>query len=230
MLAANVRLSVGDESHVVMVTSPSPEEGKTSVSLGLARALARLGNRVIVIEADLRRPSMLKYTGLAPSGGLTRLLLSGGSSALAQEIVWLDAGTMRPVTLDDLKEGLSFAILMAGSTPPHPQRLLARPEMGQVVENARSLADVVIIDTPPIGTVTDAVALARLVDSVVVVARLNKTTKDAARRALRVLRNLSTQLVGVAVTDARVADQYAYYGAEDPPGRDERSVLERVGR
>jgi capsular exopolysaccharide synthesis family protein len=226
MLAANVRLGTasggGEDSQVVMVTSPSPEEGKTSVSLGLARALARLGVRVIVIEADLRRPSISRYTGLPQSGGLARLIASG-SPNLAHEVVWLDAATMRPVTLDGLKEGLSFAVLTAGSTPPHPQRLLARPEMAQIVETARSLAGVVIIDTPPIGTVTDAVALGGLVDTIVVVARLNKTTKDAARRAIRVLRNLSARLAGVAVTDAHVIDQYGYYGPTEPVEPDEES-------
>ena len=223
MLAANVRLGANTESQVVMVTSPSPEEGKTSVSLGLARALARIGVRVIVIEADLRRPSIARYTDLPSGGGLTRLLAQPGTH-LAQEITWLDAATMEPVTLDGLKDGLSFAVLTAGAAPPHPQRLLARPEMADIVETARSLAGVVIVDTPPIGTVTDAVAVAPLVDVIVVVARLNKTTKDAARRALRVLSNLTGRLAGVAVTDAHVVDQHGYYGPIDPAPLEEQSA------
>jgi len=230
MLAANVQLGNRSESHAVMVTSPSPEDGKTSVSLGLARALARIGVRVILIEADLRRPSISRYTGLPPARGLAGLLASGEDN-LAHEIVWLDAATMRPVTLDGLKDGLSFAVLTAGKAPPHPQRLLARPEMARMIETARSLATVVIIDTPPIGTVTDAVALAPHVDTVIAVARLNKTTKDAARRALRVLRNVSAALAGVAVTDARVADAYGYYGPDDEPTpREEPSPSEGARR
>jgi capsular exopolysaccharide synthesis family protein len=230
MLAANVRLTSTAETQVLMVTSPSPEDGKTSVSLGLARALARLGSRVILIEADLRRPSIARYVGLPQTAGLTSLLQGGGGSHLAHEVTWLDATTMQPVTLGDLKEGLSFAVLPAGSVPPNPQRLLARPEMTELVETARSLANVVIIDTPPIGTVNDSVTLARLVDTIIVVARLNKTTKDAARRALRVLRNVSAQLLGVVVTDADLGDYHGYYGAEPsdaPNGRSRRSA-ERV--
>lgn len=229
MLAANVRLTSTAESQVVMVTSPSPEDGKTSVSLGLARALARLGARVILIEADLRRPSVSRYVGLPQTPGLTSLL-GGGGSHLAHEVTWLDATTMQPVTLGDLKEGLSFAVLPAGSVPPNPQRLLARPEMTEIVETARSLANVVIIDTPPIGTVNDSVTLARLVDSIIVVARLNKTTKDAARRALRVLRNVAAQLLGVVATDAELGDYHGYYGPDppDPPSGRSRRSAERV--
>jgi polysaccharide biosynthesis transport protein len=213
LLAANVRLSTPGDSQVLMVTSPSPADGKTSVALGLSRALARLGVRVILIESDLRRPSIARYVGLPPRPGLAALL-TGASQHLAHELVWLDATSMEPVTMDDLKEGVSFAAVVAGSVPANPQRLLARKEMAEVIETARSLADVVIIDTPPIGTVNDSATLARYVDSVLVVARLNKTTKDAARRALRVLHNLSSDLVGVVATDAPVVDQYAYYGID----------------
>jgi capsular exopolysaccharide synthesis family protein len=216
LLAANVRLAPSEGSNVLMVTSPSPGDGKTSVSLGLARALARLGARVILIEADMRRPAIGRYTGLPQQGGLSALLVNG-ERHLAHEIVWLDASTMQPVTLEALKDGLSFAILVAGSAPPNPQRLLARPEMAAVVETARSLADVVIIDTPPIGTVNDSATLGRLVDSVIIVSRLNQTTKDAARRALRVLHNLNADLMGVVVTDAPAVDQYAYYGTDITP-------------
>jgi capsular exopolysaccharide synthesis family protein len=215
MLAANIRLGMTGDAYTVMVTSPSPEEGKTSVSIGLARALTRLGVRVILIEADLRRPTFARYTGIASPGGLTGLL-SGTSSHLAHELVWVDAQSLKPVTLEDLKEGLTFAVLSAGDTPPHAQRLLARPTMAEVLETARSLSDVVIIDTPPIGTVNDSVTLARFVDSIVVVARLNRTTKDAARRALRLLRNLPSELAGVVVTDARYEEQTAYYGHDLP--------------
>jgi Mrp family chromosome partitioning ATPase len=184
---------------------------------------------VILVEADLRRPSMARYTGVQSPNGLSGLL-SGQATHLAHELLWVDATSMRPVTLEDLKDGLSFALLTGGAPPPHPQRLLARPEMAATIDTARSLADIVIIDTPPIGTVNDAAALARLVDTVVVVARMNKTTKDAARRALRTLRNLATPLTGVVVTDAREGEQYAYYGTE-PSVEDTRgSAVEGVER
>ena len=227
MVAANVRLAATEDAKVIMVTSPSPEDGKTSVSLGLARALARIGVRVILIEADLRRPSIARYTGLQQPGGLTALL-EGRTTHLAHEITWLDAATMEPVTLDGLKDGLSFAVLTAGAVPPHPQRLLARPDMAAVVETARSLADIVIIDTPPIGTVNDPMTLSRLIDVVVLVARANKTTKDAARRAVRSLRPLTPQVTGIVVTDADVVDQQSYYGLHGDHSDDARAPDESI--
>lgn len=226
LLAANLRVGSFDtDSNVVMITSPSPGEGKTSVTLGLACALARLGVRVIAIEADLRRPTFGHKTVLPQSPGVTGLVSRPGP--IASALLWLDAADLRPVKQDNLKEGLAFAVLPAGEIPPHPQRLLARPAIGSMIEQARSLADVVLIDTPPIGTVNDAVTLSRHVDSVLVVARLNRTTKDAARRALRGLRGLNVRVAGVVVTDAQGTEQYHYYAPDEAlaptPGEAARS-------
>jgi tyrosine-protein kinase len=219
MLGANVRYSSAEhDPQVLLVTSPSPAEGKTSVTLGLARALARFGLRVIAIEADLRRPAFARYTTLSESNGLISVV--AGTSRLSQELVWVDAATMTPVTVDAAKDGVSVALLPAGAVPPHPERLLSRPAMADVVAVARSLADVVLIDTPPVATVNDAVTLSRIVDEAILVARLGKTTKDAARRAMRVLRNLDIKLAGVVVTDTDPAGpDYGYYGGE--PSRED---------
>ncbi|HVL96436.1 MAG TPA: Wzz/FepE/Etk N-terminal domain-containing protein [Solirubrobacteraceae bacterium] len=216
LLAANLRLSGrSGEPAVLMITSPGPGDGKTSVTFGVARAFARLGLRVIAIEADLRRPTFAERAPVSASAGVTALI--GEPAPIARELVWLDASTLLPVTPENLKEGLAFAVLPAGRIPPHPQRVLARPEMAAIVEQARSLADVVLIDTPPIGTVNDAITLARLVDTAVVVAQLGQTTKDAARRALRGLRGLDVGLAGTVVTNASEALQYGYYGHDTPP-------------
>lgn len=102
-------------------------------------------------------------------------------------------------------------MLPAGPVPPNPQALLARPAMTDIIEEARALADVVLLDCPPIGTVSDPVTLANLVDGVVLVSRLNQTTRDGARRTMRTLENLEVQLVGVVVTGGSPGD--AYYGA-----------------
>jgi capsular exopolysaccharide synthesis family protein len=213
LLAANLHASPAKyDTHVIMVTSASPSEGKTSVTLGLARAFARLGKRVIVIEADLRRPTLPSFPVSGQSGGLTSIL--AGTGVLTQELVWLDAETLEPVTLDDARDGLSFAVLPAGTLPPNPQRLLSTPTMATVVEVARSLADVVLIDTPPVAAVNDAVSLLPVVDDVLLIARLNVTTKDAVRKTLRIVGALDINLAGVAVTDVPVSTSgYGYYAA-----------------
>jgi capsular exopolysaccharide synthesis family protein len=212
-LATNLRFyELGAGLEVLMFTSPSPSEGKTSVTLGTARALAALDLRVIAIEADLRRPTFSLY-GLSRGRGLSTVL--AGVSEVEPSLVEVDAGTFEPIAEGATPRGRTFHVLPAGPTPPNPQALLARPAMTDVVEEARSLADVVLLDCPPIGTVNDPVTLANLVDGVVLISRLNQSTRDAARRTMRTLENLEVQLVGVVVTGGAAGE--AYYGATSYP-------------
>jgi capsular exopolysaccharide synthesis family protein len=212
-LATNLRFyELGAGLEVLMFTSPSPSEGKTSVTLGTARALAALDLRVIAIEADLRRPTFSLY-GLSRGRGLSTVL--AGVSEVEPSLVEVDAATFEPIEEGAVARGRTFHVLPAGPTPPNPQALLARPAMTDVIEEARSLADVVLLDCPPIGTVNDPVTLANLVDGVVLISRLNQTTRDAARRTMRTLENLEVQLVGVVVTGGTAGE--AYYGATSYP-------------
>jgi tyrosine-protein kinase len=207
-LATNLRFyELGAGLEALMFTSPAPGEGKTSVTLGTARALAALDLRVIAIEADLRRPTFSAY-GLSRGRGLSTTL--AGVSDLTQALVEVTADTFEPVERVPSRRR-TFHVLPAGPVPPNPQALLARPAMTDIIEEARALADVVLLDCPPIGTVSDPVTLANLVDGVVLVSRLNQTTRDGARRTMRTLENLEVQLVGVVVTGGSPGD--AYYGA-----------------
>jgi succinoglycan biosynthesis transport protein ExoP len=208
LLAANLRLTTPTQSSVLLVTSPGSEDGKTSVTLGLARAVAHLGLRVIAIEADLRRPTFARYATISRSGGLVGVLT--GEEELASALRWVDANTLEPQSTDG-HDGGSLGILAAGAIPTNPQRLLSQAGTGALLDDARLMADVVLIDTPPIGTVNDSVTLCRFVDRVVLVARLNRTTKDAGRRALRALRNLDVVVEGFVVTDAAARESYSYY-------------------
>jgi capsular exopolysaccharide synthesis family protein len=210
LLAANLRLSgTGRSSSVVMITSPGPAEGKTSVTLGVARAYASLGLSVVVIEADLRRPAFGRYADVSGSGGLTAVLAGG---AVARELIWLDPATLQPSD-GEAGEGGAIGLLPAGVLPDNPQRTLSDPGMSLVVEVARTLADIVLVDTAPVGTVNDATMIARLVEGVALVARLNQTTKDAARRATRTLGHLGADVLGVVVTDAGGSERHSYYAA-----------------
>jgi polysaccharide biosynthesis transport protein len=221
LLAANLRLSSGahrqgagrrerpDSGQVMMITSPGPGEGKTTVSFGVARACARLGMNVVLIEADLRRPAFNRFTDVNESRGITAVL--EGVADFERELLWLDPETLLPSLGEGAYEG-RLAILPCVVPPGNPQMLLSRSSMRDLVESARGIADVVLIDTAPVGTVNDPVTMARLVSGVVLVAKLNQTTKDAGRRALRVLRNVEIRLAGVVVTDAEETEQYSYYG------------------
>jgi capsular exopolysaccharide synthesis family protein len=227
LLASNLQLATtGRSSSVVMITSPGPGDGKTSVTLGVARAYAQLGLSVIVIEADLRRPAFGRYADVTASAGVTGVL-AGGS--IERELIWLDANTLQPVD-DGAGASGTIGLLPAGKIPDNPQRALSDPAMNLVVEVARSLADIVLIDTAPVGTVNDATVLDRMVEGVAVVTRLNQTTKDAARRANRSLANLGAERLGLVVTDSGGAERHAYYTprptAATPPAERPRSGVQ----
>lgn len=213
LLAANLDFTaLTRDSNVVMVTSASPGEGKTTVTLELGRALTRLGLTVIALEADLRRPTFSARAQVDGSSGLGGVLRGAG---LERELVWLDIDTLEAVAAE-AADSSTFAVLPAGHLPEDPQRTLARPTMRAVIQGCRSLADVILIDTPPIGTVNDPATLARHVDSVALVVRLGQTTKDAGRRAQRVLRNADVDLPGIVLTGAGNSESYSYYGPMEP--------------
>jgi capsular exopolysaccharide synthesis family protein len=217
-LATNLRFfELGPELESIMITSPGPSEGKTSVTLGTARALAALDLRVIAIEADLRRPSFAKY-GIGRGAGLSTVL--AGVSDVDSSLIEVDASSLSRV--DGGTGGgraRTFHVLPAGPVPPNPQALLARPMMTHVIEDARAMADVVLVDVPPLGTVNDPITLANLVDGVVLVAHLGRTTRDASRRTLRLLANVDARQLGIVVTGAAPGE--GYYGAYTSPSATE---------
>ena len=220
-LATNLRFfELGPELESIMITSPGPAEGKTSVTLGTARALAALDLRVIAIEADLRRPTFGKY-GIGRGSGLSTIL--AGVSDVDRSLIEVDASTLTRVDASSSPRARTFHVLPAGPVPPNPQALLARPMMTHVIEDARAMADVVLVDVPPLGTVNDPVTLANLVDGVVMVAHLGRTTRDASRRTLRLVANIDARLLGVVVTGAAPGE--GYYGAYTSPSAGGTSSL-----
>src|SRR5688500_9705998 len=212
-LATNLRFfELGPELESIMITSPGPSEGKTSVTLGTARALAALDLRVIAIEADLRRPTFSKY-GISGGAGLSTVL--AGVSDVDSSLIEVDASSLTRVDGTASPRARTFHVLPAGPVPPNPQALLARPMMTHVIEDARAMADVVLVDVPPLGTVNDPITLANLVDGVVLVAHLGRTTRDACRRTLRLLANVDARKLGVVVTGGSPGE--GYYGAYTSP-------------
>lgn len=211
-LATNLRFfKVGRELRSLMITSPSPGEGKTTTTVGLARALTALGLRVVMIEADLRHPGFERHMDLRQVSGLTSILAE--VSTVSEELVELDVATLKPVDPAYPDSGASLWVLPAGPLPPNPQALLASSTMRRVLEEATDFADVVLIDSAPVATVNDAVALADCIDATVLVQKLGSTTKDSVRRAIRLLRHFDAPLLGTLVTNAERRSG-AYYGTE----------------
>lgn len=190
--------NLGAPPKVIMVTSALPQEGKTTTSINCAVVLAQKGVRVLLIDADLRRPSIHKTLGLGPRSGLSNVLT--GSATLEQAI------TRAPILPN-------LSVLPAGTPPPNPAELLASPNMRDVLVELREQYDHIVIDTPPTLSVTDAVVLSPRADAIVLVIRSGQTTKQALRRSRDVLMQVNAKVSGVLLNavDLSSPDYYYYY-------------------
>jgi capsular exopolysaccharide synthesis family protein len=212
MLRAQLRyFDLDREIKRVLVTSADSGEGKTMVSLNLARAAARAdGKRALLIEADMRRPTLSRLIRRDFVAGLSELLSHSQDveSALRELVV-------SPGLAEDNGHASGLDVLLAGSPPANPGELLESERMQQVLEAADSVYDIVVIDTAPIGAVSDAMPLARRVDGVLVIARMGRSRRDHAVRLMKWLHGLNAHVLGVVVNSFRQsADQsYGYYGS-----------------
>ena len=190
--------SLGAPPKVIMVTSALPQEGKSTTSINCAVVLAQKGVRVLLIDADVRRPSIHKTLGMAPHSGLSNVLT--GSTTLEQAITHT---SILP----------SLDVLTAGTPPPNPAELLASSVMRDMLTELRKQYDHIVIDTPPSLSVTDAVVLSPRADAVMLVIRAEKTTKHALRRSRDLLAQVNAKVVGVLLNavDLSSPDYYYYY-------------------
>jgi exopolysaccharide transport family protein len=190
--------NLGAPPKVIMVTSALPQEGKTTTSINCAVVLAQKGIRVLLIDADLRRPSIHKTLGMGPRSGLSNVLT--GSSSLENAI------TRSPI-LPNLD------VLAAGTPPPNPAELLASPNMRDMLDQLRSRYDHIVVDTPPTLSVTDAVVLSPRADAIILVIRSGQTTKQALRRSRDILMQVNAKVSGVLLNavDLSSPDYYYYY-------------------
>lgn len=199
---------------VLQVTSASPGEGKTTTAANLAVAYADAGRRTLIVCCDLRRPRLHRFFDCPPDPGFTSVLL--GQSDL-EEAILPAPGT----------PGLQ--VLPAGPMPANPAELLRGTRASDLVRQLRSDHDVVILDSPPVLPVADALLLSRQADATLVVATAQQTTRRHLRRALEGLRQVDASLVGAVLNAVPPSEDYgydvSYYGYDDrrnggPPAED----------
>lgn len=174
-------------ANVILVTSAVPLEGKTSTAVNLAMTFMEFGERVLLIDADLRRPKVAEMLELPGGNGLTNVL----------------AGQAR---LDEVVQqwGSSNLFLVAsGSTPPNPSELLGSNRMAEVIEVLKRSYDKIVIDSPPVLPVTDAVVASSLAEAVVLVIRYGRTSRGQVAAAARSLHNVGGRLVGSVLSMRR---------------------------
>jgi len=185
-LRTNLSFSSLDEPiRTLVVTSPAPDEGKSTTVANLAVTMAQGGRSTIVVDCDLRRPALHKLFDCQVEPGLTNLLLEeDGQPALQQTQV----------------EGLQ--LLSSGPLPPNPADLLGSQKIDKVIASLSGMADVVLFDAPPVMAVTDAAVLGAKVDGVLLVISAGKTRREHAERAKEVLERANVRIVGAALTNA----------------------------
>ena len=175
----------GEKCKVICVTSSNAGEGKTTSTLNLAITFAQTGSKVLLIDCDLRKPRIHQYLGVVKTDGITTIL---SKQKEFEDVVY-----------HNLRPGLDC--VTSGSIPPNPAELLASEPMHLLLEKLKGLYDYILIDTPPITVVTDAVALSRWVSGIMLVVREGYTNHESIEQALHLLKIADAKVIGFFVND-----------------------------
>lgn len=198
LLRTNIMFSFSDEGrgHAIGVTSAIQTEGKSSTACNLAYALAEAGHRVLLLEADLRKPTIATKLGLAKAPGLTNLLIS------REEYRDMIQKCSQAPNLD---------IISSGDIPPNPSELLGSNRMAQLMDELKQDYDYIVTDLPPVTVVSDAVAVSKCLDGVLVVVRAGVTDAQMLAEAMRQLEMVNIRIVGFVYRDSDDAGRkYGY--------------------
>ncbi len=190
-------LAIERPMNIVQTTSASPGEGKTTVAANLAYAFAQGGQRVVLIDADMRKPRLHQVFGLENGNGLSTVL-AGRCSVL--------------LPLQRPHEDLPLQVLPSGPIPPNPAELLGGGRFGPVLSALRELADIIIVDSPPVLPVTDAAIVSRDVDGVLLVVTEQDTHRRDLHRAVELLGQVGAPVLGTVVNRTEQIGRYGKYG------------------
>ncbi len=191
---------------IVLFSSAEPNAGKTTASSNVAITMAQLGVRVLLIDADLRKPSQHKTFRVKKTNGLSRIL----SGEL----------TFEECVCREVARGMD--LLPSGSLPPNPSELLGSEQMDALLDEVTAKYDYVFIDTPPLCVVSDSLVLCEKTAGMVLVTRQGQTTYEELRRAVENIKDVQGNLLGVVISDMKDAnrpygryERYKYYKAHD---------------
>ncbi len=212
-LRTNIQfMSTNKRLKTLLVTSTFPGEGKSWVTSNLAVTFAQAGNRVIVIDADMRKGRQYTIFGVSPRPGLSNFL-SGVDVQNPDEI---DISNYIQKT-----EIENLLVMSAGNIPPNPSELLVSPQMNRLLEDLKEVCDIIIIDGTPCELVTDSIILSRIVDSTIIVTAHKETKRDNLGKIIKNIQNVGGHLAGVVVNKMPVSvkkynEKYYYYGTQTP--------------
>lgn len=212
VLRTNLKFSFPDDGlgKVVGITSAEQSEGKSSTSCNVAYALAEEGAKVLLLEADLRRPTLSAKLGVARKPGLTNMLVDRENSS--------DVVQQSPYAA-------KVDVITCGDIPPNPSELLGSEPMQELMDQLRKQYRYIIVDLPPVTVVSDAVAMTKCLDGVVMVIRENVTDRKQLRDAMRQLKMAELRVLGFVFRNSEEGKhgsyrygkyKYRYYSSETP--------------
>ncbi len=200
-LRTNLEFSALDRPlRTLVVTSAGADEGKSTTLANLAVTMAQGGKRVILIDCDLRRPSLHTVFDLRNNCGMTDLMRD---ETLLAHPPFEDTGVA------------NLKVITSGQLPPNPSELLGSRRMGEVIEALLTHADILLFDTPPIIAVSDAAILSSKVDGVLLVISAGKTSRDHAKKARSLLDKAHARIVGAVLNNVKLDSSIGYYYAEN---------------
>ncbi len=200
-LRTSILLSANPVPKVLLVTSALPGEGKTTITVNLGATLASLGGRVVIVDCDMRRPSIHRAAGVKNSPGFVPCLT--GRTSLSEAIL--------PV------EGIpNLSVIPCGPIPPNPAEVLSSPKASELLRKLHEQFEYVLVDSPPILSVADSRILATMTDAVILVTRAHETPYEVVRRARSLLYGAGARILGVALNDVQLrkdgyGGRYNYY-------------------
>lgn len=215
LLRTNVEFSIPDEKkcRIIGITSGLRGEGKTTTAINLSYSLAQSGKRVLLLEADMRLPTISKRVGLTRTPGLSNLL-----AGLCTGAEVLQESKLLP----------NFYVTTAGDIPPNPSELLGSEQMAVSVKALAQNFDFIILDLPPVNVVSDALVVSKLIHGMIVVVRQGSSSRQSVAEAMRHLKFLEAKVLGFVMTGAdeqhkrykRYGKKYGYEYGYSYEGRD----------
>jgi capsular exopolysaccharide synthesis family protein len=197
VLRTNLQFAAVDkELKVILVTSAIPDEGKSTVVQYLGQTISQTGKKVMIVDCDLINPTLHRRFGIPNQRGLSNLIV----------------GDADYTVYNTLKDFPNLSVITSGPIPPNSSELLGSQRMKHLVERLRGEYDTIILDTPPVLPVTDAVVLSALADGVVLVMESGRARSDDVRRAKESLASAHVDLLGVVLTRVRRRHAHGYYG------------------
>jgi len=203
-LRTNIHYANVDEPlQTLMITSPTAQEGKTTVAANLAIVMAQGGTTICLVDSDMRRPRLHKRLNLPNTTGLSSLFVI---KDLFKKNQGLPDGSYQKTTTDGMH------VITSGKRPPNPSELLASQKMGTILEHLRGTVDIILVDTPPVLAVTDSTVLAPKVDGVLLVIKPGETKIEAGRQAALQLKRVGANIIGVVLNGVNPkSSRYGYY-------------------